>query len=85
MGSLVKKVLSPVRAVLDAVGLIPDAPDVVMPEAPPSPTDDNGTAEEMARAAEAERKARGRASTILTGSRGLLGSPTTSSRTLLGS
>ncbi len=55
-------------------------------QAPPPPTPSNpDNADELAAAAEAERRARGRASNILTGGQGLLGAPTTASRVLLGS
>lgn len=51
------------------------------PAAPPTP--DNSAAE-IAAALELERKARGRASTILTGPGGLTSSPTTAANILLG-
>lgn len=50
----------------------------------PVPTPDN-SADELAAAAQAERQARGRASTILTSPGGLLTSPQTASTVLLGS
>ena len=72
-------------------GLMPESPGA--PEglaAPPSPTSEDPAAAKKAQeaadaAALSERKARGRASTILTGGKGLLGPATTSRRTLLGS
>lgn len=50
---------------------------------PPPPTPDNSAAE-IAAAQELERKARGRASTQLTGPQGLTSSPSTASNVLLG-
>lgn len=66
----------------------PGAPQGIA--APPSPTSEDPAAAKKAQeaadaAALSERKARGRASTILTGGKGVLGSATTSRRTLLGS
>lgn len=63
-------------------GKTPDAAAAPEPEAPPaSPTDTAGQVDD---AAAKQRRARGRASTYLTGSQGLTTSATTASRTLLG-
>lgn len=54
------------------------------PQAPPPPPTPDNSAAEIAAAQELERKARGRASTQLTGPAGLLGSASTASNVLLG-
>lgn len=57
-------------------------PRIVQAPPPPTPT---RNADDLAAAAEAERRIRGRASTILTGGQGLLSGGTTASTVLLGS
>lgn len=54
------------------------------PKPPPAPPTPDNSAATMDAAAEAERKARGRASTMLTGGLGLNDSPTLARNTLLG-
>lgn len=56
-----------------------------VPSASATPASDQGTADALAAAAEAERRARGRAANILTGGQGLLGGATVASNVLLGS
>lgn len=61
-------------------------PPIVMPAAPPSPAPGIGEADAAVKAREAEdaaRRRKGRASTILTGSKGA-GTPATATKTLLG-
>ena len=66
----------------------PEAPPPPPPP-PPSPTSPDQTTREntqdaIRQAQERERRARGRASTLLTGGSGVEGAPTVSWRTLLG-
>lgn len=64
----------------------PEAPALPPPPPPPSPTgQDPATAKSMDEAAANERRAKGRASTYLTGAAGLTTQATTAGRTLLGS
>lgn len=57
----------------------------VIKQAPPPTPSNPDNADALAAAAEAERKARGRASNILTSGQGILGSPTLRPNVLLGS
>lgn len=71
-------------------GETPQAPaPLAPPPPPPSPVGDSANAkqtnEAMEAAAAAERKARGRSSTLLTGAQGLTSDAPTSRRMLLGS
>lgn len=67
----------------------PKAPSPMMAAPPPSPTSEDPavakeTARKMQEAADQERRARGRASTLITGGAGDTGTPSISRRMLLG-
>jgi hypothetical protein len=66
-------------------GETPQAPVVAPPPPPPDPTKDPAVNKAQDDAALNERKAKGRASTMLTGASGLTTASTTAGRTLLGS
>lgn len=79
-------VVDPIKEVGQAVGLLPKAPKAPeMPEAPQTPTRSD---DRVQAAADTERRraamAGGRASTILTGGRGLMEPAPVARRTLLG-
>jgi hypothetical protein len=79
-----------VGSVAKAIGLVPDAPQVVAPPeaaapAPPAPTVANSTVDLDAAAQEqARRMGAGRTSTMLTGGAGLEEDKTKTSKVLLG-